>query len=128
LGGLGSDAFLKLLVAQLRYQNPMEPTDSTTMMQQTAQFTQVETLKSLADAQHQLMGLTQLSLAVGMIGSHVTAVGNDGRPVQGVVGGIRFGPDGPQLNIGDQEVPLTNVVQINPAEVPEEVPAEVPTS
>jgi flagellar basal-body rod modification protein FlgD len=92
LGALGADAFLQLLVAQLRYQNPMEPTDSTTMMQQTAQFTQVETLKALAETQNQLMGLTQLSLAVGMIGSEVTAVGNDGRPVQGTVGGIRFGP------------------------------------
>ena len=35
----GQDAFLKLLVAQLKYQDPSKPADSTQFMAQTAQFT-----------------------------------------------------------------------------------------
>jgi len=31
LGGLGSDGFLKLMVAQLQYQNPMAPSDPSAM-------------------------------------------------------------------------------------------------
>src|SRR6478735_3700053 len=35
---MGSDAFLKLLVAQLKYQDPTHPMDGTQMLGQTAQF------------------------------------------------------------------------------------------
>ena len=38
------DTFLKLLVAQLKYQDPSNPADSTQFLAQTAQFTQVEKL------------------------------------------------------------------------------------
>lgn len=119
LGGLGTDAFLKLLVAQLRYQNPMDPSDGTAMLQQTAQFTTVETLRSLAEAQQQLMGFSQLSLAVGLMGKQVMAVGPDGAPVEGSVDGIGFGSDGPVLTIREVEVPLANVLEIKPPEVTE---------
>jgi flagellar basal-body rod modification protein FlgD len=36
------DTFLKLLVAQLRYQNPLNPTDSVQFVTQLAQFSQLE--------------------------------------------------------------------------------------
>ena len=42
---MGKDAFLKLLVAQLRYQDPMNPADGTEFISQTAQFTVVERLE-----------------------------------------------------------------------------------
>lgn len=78
-GGLGGDAFLKLLVAQLRFQNPMEPTDASAMLGQTAQFTQVETLQQLARTQAQLAGLSQTGVAAGMVGQDVSAVDAEGR-------------------------------------------------
>ncbi len=112
LGGLGSDAFLKLLVAQLKYQNPMEPTDGTQLLQQTAQFTQVETLQSLADAQRQLTGLTQFSLAVGLSGKEVTALGPMGTRVTGVVDAIRYNVDGPELSIGGDWISINNVLEV----------------
>jgi flagellar basal-body rod modification protein FlgD len=115
LGGLGGDAFLQLLVAQLRYQNPMEPTDGTQFLQQTAQFTQVETLQTLADTQQQLMNLTQFSLAVGLTGKTVEAIDQYGTRVTGQVGGVRFTLDGPELEIGDQWIPIQNVVEVEPA-------------
>jgi flagellar basal-body rod modification protein FlgD len=112
LGGLGPDAFLKLLVAQLKYQNPMEPTDGTQLLQQTAQFTQVETLQSVADAQRQLTGLTQFSLAVGLSGKQVTALGPAGTPVTGLVDSIRYNVDGPELSIGGEWISINNVLEV----------------
>ena len=114
LGNLGPDAFLKLLVAQLKYQNPMEPSDGTQLLQQTAQFTQVETLQSLADSQEQLMNVTQFSLAVGLSGKQVSGYDASGNQVSGQVDNIRFASTGAELQIGQTWVPLTNVVEVAP--------------
>ena len=68
LGQLGTDAFLKLLVAQLKYQNPMAPSDGTARLQQTAQFTTVETLKEISEANQRL----------GAVGhDHLAPIGED---------------------------------------------------
>jgi flagellar basal-body rod modification protein FlgD len=114
LGGLGGEAFLQLLVAQLRYQNPMDPSDGTEFLQQTAQFTQVETLQTLADTQAQLMNLTQFSLAVGLSGKTVDAIGADGGRITGEVAGVRFTADGPELEVDTQWIPISNVLEVEP--------------
>lgn len=106
LGDLGSDAFLKLLVAQLKYQDPMAPADGAAMLQQTAQFTQVETMKQLATIQQQLMGLQQTAMASDLIGREVAVTTEDGRDLQGTVDGVRFTDVGPVLLIGDEAVPF----------------------
>lgn len=112
LGGLDSQAFLKLLVAQMRYQNPMAPSDPTAMMQQTAQFTQIETLQQIAAAQNQLLGLSQVAIATDLVGSEVVAALPDGE-VRGIVTGMRFTDAGTVLVVGAEEVPLDLVVEIH---------------
>ncbi len=118
LGQLGSDAFLKLLVAQLRYQNPMNPGDGASMLEQTAQFTTVETLQSIAQMNQRLMGFQQVSMSLGIVGKPVTALGLDAAPVEGVVESIRFTADGPLLRLeGGEEIPMDNVLTVeSPAE------------
>jgi flagellar basal-body rod modification protein FlgD len=111
LGQFDGEAFLKLLVAQLRFQNPMAPSDPTAMLQQTAQFSQVETLQRVAASQQQLLGLAHATVASGMIGKEVTAETSAGT-VSGVVDGIRFSSLGPVLLIGETEVPLAAATQI----------------
>lgn len=56
---LDKEAFLKLLVAQMQYQDPLEPTSNTEYMSQLAQFSTVEELQNLATSftQGQSMGL-----------------------------------------------------------------------
>ncbi len=44
---LGKDAFLQLLVTQMKYQDPMNPADSTQYMSQLAQFTSLEEMENL---------------------------------------------------------------------------------
>lgn len=116
LGALDGDAFLQLMVAQLRYQNPLEPTDASTMMQQTAAFTQVETLQKLASSQQTMLGMNEALMASGLVGMSVAAVRPDDTVINGAVSGVRFTAEGPMLSIGDEEVAMAAVVQIGQAD------------
>ena len=104
-------------MAQLKYQNPMDPADGTEMLNQTAQFTQVETLQALSQTQEQLMGIAQFSLAVGLSGQQVTAIGSDGR-ITGTVEGVRFTADGPLVQVAGEWLPMTAVVEVIPPDTP----------
>lgn len=128
LGQLDGEAFLSLLVAQMRYQDPMSPTDATTMLQQTSQFTQVETLQQVSELQQQLLGLTQASMAADLVGDEIVAETDDGQ-LTGVVDGVRFAEDGPVLAVGSQEIPLSQITTINQSSAEGVAPApEAPST
>ncbi len=57
---LDKDAFLQLLVTQMQYQDPLEPTSNTEYMAQLAQFSSVEELQNLSStfSTGQAMNLT----------------------------------------------------------------------
>ena len=122
LGQLDSNAFLQLLVAQMKYQNPLAPTDATAMLEQTAQFTTVETLQAISETNQALLGFQQTTMALGVVGKNVNAINLDGSPVEGVVETVRFTIDGPFLELDNgTEIPMANVIEVSA--IPEE-PAE----
>ncbi len=73
-GGMGPDMFLKLLVAQLQYQNPMSPSDPTAMLSQVSHYAQVEALNKLQTLQANGNALTEAQTATDAIGQQVTAM------------------------------------------------------
>ena len=77
---LGEDTFLKLLVAQMQYQDPMNPTDSTQFLAQTAQFTQVEKLNDISAEIKAESAATEVLEAGAMIGKDVTVATPSGTP------------------------------------------------
>jgi flagellar basal-body rod modification protein FlgD len=110
---LGQDAFLKLLVAQLRYQDPSNPADGTAFLAQTAQFTQVEKLGQLAQEQQNLVRAQQMVSASGMVGRTITYPGPDGADVTGVVTSAMFTGSTPTLRVGNTDVPLSSVKEVH---------------
>ncbi|HET8588091.1 MAG TPA: flagellar hook capping FlgD N-terminal domain-containing protein [Nakamurella sp.] len=109
---LGGDTFLKLMVAQLRNQDPMNPTDSTQFLAQTAQFTTVEKLTTMAAQTTQALTLQRDLGAAGMVGRTVSYTAADGSQAQGAVDSVRFTDAGPVLAVGSDEVPLDSVLGV----------------
>lgn len=81
--GLGKDAFFKLLIAQLRNQNPLNPVQGTDFIAQTAQFSALEQLQQINQSLTQLAASSadadraslDAVLASGYLGRVVTANG-----------------------------------------------------
>jgi flagellar basal-body rod modification protein FlgD len=104
-GLLDPTTFLSLLVDELKYQNPLDPTSSSDFMSQIAQLSQVEQLQSVSSA-------SQMGEAAGLIGKTVTANDESGNAISGIVTGVTNGSSGPLLNVGNHTVSLTDVEQI----------------
>ena len=98
---LGKDAFLKLLVAQLKYQDPTAPTDSAEFMAQTAQFTQVEKLEEIAAAVSQSLTAQSVFGVSALVGRTVSWLGSDGTEISGQVAAASFTTAGPILTVAD---------------------------
>jgi flagellar basal-body rod modification protein FlgD len=88
---LDSDAFLKLLVAQLKYQDPSKPTDSNEMMAQSAQFTMVQRLEDMAKATASTLGIEQGMAASSLVGKSISWLDTDGSTRTGTVSSASFG-------------------------------------
>lgn len=111
-GELGQDAFLKLLVAQLKYQDPLNPADGAQFLAQTAQFTAVEKLTAMV-AQGDKMALSQQEAqAAQLVGKQVTYVTDSGATDQGIVESTKFSKDGQSLTINGKSVQLTAVTGV----------------
>ena len=67
---LDKQAFLKLLVAQMKYQDPMQPTENTEYVSQLAQFSSLEAMNNVSQS-------VDLQRATGLIGKVVTATKSD---------------------------------------------------
>jgi flagellar basal-body rod modification protein FlgD len=110
------DMFLKLLVAQLKYQDPSKPADSTAFMAQTAQFSALETMQEVATSSGSMVAAQNKLQASALVGQTVSFTGNDGTEKSGVVKSVSFtqgsagGTAGePVLNVDGTSVVLSKV-------------------
>jgi flagellar basal-body rod modification protein FlgD len=88
---MDKDAFLKLLVTQLKNQDPMKPMQDTEFIGQMAQFSSLEQMQNMNKLIEAQNSFAQLSQASGLIGKEVTLVkpGEDAEAVTGVVDEVR---------------------------------------
>jgi flagellar basal-body rod modification protein FlgD len=105
---LQPNTFLSLLVDELKYQNPMDPTNSADFMNQIAELSQVEQLQTVSSS-------SEISEAAGLIGQTVTGNDTSGDEITGTVTGVTNGTSGPTLDVNGDSVDLSAVEQIGAA-------------
>lgn len=85
--GMDKEAFLQLLVAQMKYQDPLEPTSNTEYISQYATFSQVEQMQNMS-------ATLELSRASSMVGKQVLIQTTDSagntKEVQGMVEYVKY--------------------------------------
>ena len=87
---MGKDVFMKLLVAQMRYQDPSAPVDSSQMMSQTATFSQVEKLEQLVTQNASMLVLQESATAGALVGRTATYTDSTGASKTGLVASVRL--------------------------------------
>jgi flagellar basal-body rod modification protein FlgD len=87
------DTFLKLLVAQMKYQDPSNPASSSDLMAQTATFSQVEQLENIAKQNTSLLALQRSLSAGALVGQTVSYTDTTGAPQVGVVSSVTIATD-----------------------------------
>ena len=106
------DMFLKLMVAQLKNQDPMNPTDSSQFLAQTAQFTSLEKLTNVADQTQQALSAQLAFGASGLVGKTVGYTDANGASATGAVSSVSFTSAGPMLQISGTDVPLSSITSV----------------
>lgn len=95
---MDKDAFLQLLVAQMKYQDPLQPTSNTEYISQYAQFSQVEQMQNMA-------ATSELSRASALVGEYVyvktTASNGETKYVEGKVDYVVYENNKAYLSINE---------------------------
>jgi flagellar basal-body rod modification protein FlgD len=113
---LGKDEFLKLLITQLKHQDPVNPVDDKEFIAQLAQFSSLEQMQNLntnlSDMMMAQQQLTALGQAMQMIGREVELFTKDGESLFGTVTGVQFRNGWPEIIVGGKLYDFTEVVAI----------------
>lgn len=106
---LGKDEFLRLLVTQLRYQDPLQPTNDREFIAQLAQFSALEQMQNIY--QVSLMGQ-----AVTLIGKTVEAEvsGSSGTQevIRGTVTAVNFAGSKIKVLVGEREIEINEIRRV----------------
>jgi flagellar basal-body rod modification protein FlgD len=111
---LGKDDFLKILITQLRYQDPSQPLQDKEFIAQMAQFTSVEQLSNMASE----MKLLRQSLGItsDLIGKTVSWQGKDdaGNSIikSGKVNSITFKDGNQFINVNGEALTVNQLTKI----------------
>jgi len=95
------NTFLQLLIAQMKNQDPTNPTDASQYMSQFAQLSTVEQAMQTNSKLDALLSSSALSQADGLIGRNVSFTDTTGAPVSGKIASVSINTDGAVATLDD---------------------------
>ena len=93
------NTFLQLLIAQMKNQDPTNPTDPAQFMAQFAQMSSVEQAVQTNSKLDALLSSSALSQADGLIGRTVSFTSTDGQNIVGKIASVSINKDGAIANL-----------------------------
>lgn len=115
---MGKDDFLKILVAQLKHQDPMQPLQDRDFIAQMAQFSSVEQMMNISTnmaALRQSMGITPGLIGKTIVWHDMAADGTRMEEMHGIVEAITFKEGLQYAVVGQKEVALDQIIKIREA-------------
>jgi flagellar basal-body rod modification protein FlgD len=110
---LGTDTFLKLMVAQMRHQDPFSGGQGgmQDFLAQLAQFSMLERLVKVQQTLEDFHAQQAPLQALRLLDTTVEVMGGDGARTQGKVTAVRFADGLPLLTVQGMEYPLSAVIR-----------------
>jgi len=121
LQSLGMDQFLKLMIAELQNQDPLNPMENSEMLQQLGEMRAITATDSLTTTLDAVLLGQNLTTASGLIGKEVSALTDAGNNVSGQVDRVTVASEEGKaatvkVHIGTTTVSLSNIREILPAD------------
>ncbi len=111
--------FLKLMIAELQNQDPLNPMENTDMLNQINQMRQIVSNDKLATSLDAIMLGQSVATASNLIGKTVTGTDELGNTVSGVVDRVVFENGSPKVYVGNKSLDIGNITEIVPTAVSE---------
>jgi flagellar basal-body rod modification protein FlgD len=96
---MGMEDFLKILLTQLTYQDPLKPMDNQEFMAQMAQFTALEQSQQVNDKMSLLVANQAALQSIGLIGRTVDFSTAEGSNLTGTVSALSLAGETPSLTV-----------------------------
>lgn len=106
---LGQEDFMRILLAQLQFQDPLKPVDNQEFVAQLAQFSALEINRQQGEKIDQLLAIQSVDQSVGIIGKNVELQTAQGSSVAGSVTAVSFRTGEPRLTVTANGTPITDV-------------------
>lgn len=119
-GHLGKDEFLKLLVTQLSFQDPLDPMDSTESIAQLAQFSALEQMQNVNEQLQSMQHASSLMDSLLLQGAHIQATTRQGEQVEGIVERATWMNGGMSLVINGRPYPVADLTEMRLAPLEDE--------
>ncbi len=109
---LGTGDFIKMMVAELQYQDPMNPTDNAALLDQINQIRSISSSDKLSATLESVARGQSLMSAAQMIGKTVIGTDTSGNTVDGQVDRVTIENGEAKIYVGTSIVPLENITSI----------------
>jgi flagellar basal-body rod modification protein FlgD len=106
--------FTKMLVAELKNQDPMEPMKNSELLQQVSQIRAIDSNDQLTTTLQAVLLSQSIASAGNLIGRTVSGLDAKGNRVSGAVASVSISDGNALLNVGNSTIDIKNVTQISP--------------
>jgi flagellar basal-body rod modification protein FlgD len=115
---LSQDDFLKLLVAQMTSQDPLNPTKDTEFIAQMASFSSLEQARAMQTELSRLRADQALLNANALLGRTVDITEDDGTVTTGLVNAVQVEAGSPRVVVNGRSYELSRLSAITPTAAP----------